>query len=492
MAELTVWDGGKAQIFSVEIGITAAEALRSVGLYRSQPCGGHGLCGKCRIILSGEVSAPTASERAAGFRLACQTVLLGDAQIVLDAERPLEQIELAEHYRPIQLSPMEGHFGAAIDIGTTTIVLQLYDLRSGRLLAQSASENPQRSIAADVMGRIGAAMRGSGEVLREQVFFTLRRLLAQSCKSAGCSPSDVASAVITGNTTMLYLLTSRDPECLSHAPFCADTLFDTETEILERHCYLPPCMDAFVGADITCAVLHSEMCMTEQTTLLCDIGTNGELALWKNGTLYVTSTAAGPAFEGAGISCGCGSVVGAIDRVWLENGALRVHTIHDAPPVGVCGSGLLDAVAALLALGEIDETGATDADKLKITESIALLPTDIRNVQLAKAAIAAGIATILEAAEVTPEEVGRVYIAGGFGNHLNIASATTIGLLPSLWRDRVTPIGNAALSGAARLLLERSQWEAARDLAARAVHLNLGGDSVFLQYYMENILFPDA
>ena len=236
--------------------------------------------------------------------------------------------------------------------------------------------------------------------------------------------------VLTGNTTMLYLLTGRNPEPLSHAPFVADCLFDMESRVLERNAYLPPCMNAFVGADISCAVLAAGQCDKDAVSLLVDIGTNGEIALWKDGTLYVASTAAGPAFEGAGISCGCASLRGAIDRVWLQDGQLRAHTIGEQRAVGICGSGLIDAVAMLLEKGEIDETGATESERLELRDGIALLPKDIRAVQLAKAAIAAGIETLMQSAGVGPEHIETLYIAGGFGSHLDVRSAAAIGLFP--------------------------------------------------------------
>ena len=288
---------------------------------------------------------------------------------------------------------------------------------------------------------------------------------------------------------MLYLLTGRDPACLSAAPFLADCLFDRMDNLLGIPVYYPPCMNAFVGADITCAVLDSGMHRHPETALLCDIGTNGELALWKDGMLYVTSTAAGPAFEGAGISCGCGSIPGAIDRVWLEDGSVRVHTISEQPAVGLCGSGLLDAVAVFLETGDIDETGAVEEDLLPLAEGVALLPKDIRAVQLAKGAIAAGIRTLLELAAISPEEIRTLYLAGGFGSHLRVESAAAIGLIPRELEDRVIVLGNAALSGASRMLLNRENMQEAKTLAQNAAHVNLGGNSRFNQHFMDAMMF---
>ena len=291
---------------------------------------------------------------------------------------------------------------------------------------------------------------------------------------------------------MLYLLCGFDPTALSRAPFLADHLFDTEITLpfLDTPAYLPPCMNAFVGADITCAVLASGMCDSTQTTLLCDIGTNGEMALWKNGALYVTSTAAGPAFEGAGIVCGCGSVAGAIDRVWVENGEIRFHTMEDAPAAGICGSGVIDAVAAGLETEQIDESGAMD-EPMPFEKDIALYPQDVRAVQLAKAAIAAGIDTLLEISHTSPDEIKTFYIAGGFGSHLNMDSAAAIGLLPRELTDRTHILGNAALSGAAMTLTGNTVRTRLAQIAAAAEHINLGGDSRFSNHYINRMIFGD-
>lgn len=382
-------------------------------------------------------------------------------------------------------------FGCAIDIGTTTLALKLFDLQTGTLLSTQTALNPQGAIAADIMGRIGAAIEGHGELLRKMLCTKLDQLLQDACNTANLQKWRVRYAVVTGNTTMLYLLTGRNPEGLAHAPFHADTLFGTSDTLLNMEVYYPDCMNAFVGADITCAVLASGMHLQEKTALLCDIGTNGELALWKEGKLFVTSTAAGPAFEGAGISYGCGSVLGAIDRVVIQNGKTHCHTIGDVPAVGICGSGLIDAIAYLLEIQQIDETGASKSEMLPLRDDVALLPKDVRAVQLAKAAIAAGIQTLLEIAQVDVSQIQTLYIAGGFGSHLNVESAVAIGLIPKVLKDRVQVLGNAALTGAAQLLLDRTQIPVCRKLVANATHLNLGGNPAFNQNYIEQMFFPD-
>ena len=488
MSRLLVRRGGKSWEIAFQGEALLSEVLRRADLSPAQPCGGRGVCGKCAVrALHGAVSEMDEAEHRFGSRLACRARLLGDAEVELP-EASAERIETRGFARPLALDPLPGAYGAAADIGTTTLALRLYDLKEGRALGEASARNPQVSVAADVMGRIGAALRGEGELLRRQVRGALEELLRRACAGV-CAPEAVRTYVLTGNTTMLYLWQGRDPRSLSAAPFAADHLFGETVEEQGRCALLPPCMNAFVGADITSALLASGLTDSSRTALLCDIGTNGEIALWHGGELLVTSTAAGPAFEGAGISCGCGSVPGAVDRVTLENGRVQAHTIGGQPAVGVCGSGLLDAVAAYLQTGDIDETGATEEERLPLQGDVALLPRDIRAVQLAKAAIAAGIETLLEEAGLAAEQVDDLYIAGGFGSHLSVRSAVTIGLLPRALQNRTTILGNAALEGACRLLLCRAEGEAARAIAARARHVPLGGNPAFNARYVENMLF---
>lgn len=491
MHKLTVIRDGRRTELAFSGAPHLEEVLAAGGFALQRPCGGRGACGKCAVELRGAVSEPNAAELRAGARLACQALLLGDAEVVLPGERRMEQIELGGGGAPRVLNPMPGRLGAAVDVGTTTLALKLYDLRSGACIGTAGMRNPQTAVAADVMGRIGAAMEGRQEELRAQVESAIAALLEQACAQAGKPRGHVDALVITGNTTMLYLLTGRNPESLSHAPFEAECLFDAEADLLGCRAYLPPCMNAFVGADITCAVLAAGQCDREGVSLLCDVGTNGEIALWKDGVLHVSSTAAGPAFEGAGVSCGCGSVRGAIDRVWMDRDAIATSVIGGGTATGVCGSGLIDAIAAFLNRGEIDETGATEAERLELRDGVALLPRDVRSVQLAKAAIAAGIETLMEAAGATAAEIETLYIAGGFGSHLSVESATRIGLIPGALAPKVKVLGNAALAGAAQLLLNQGAIRDVREIARRARHVNLGGNPSFNEHYMDQMFFPE-
>ena len=299
MAKLIIWQNGSSQEVIFNPPAKLDGVLQQNHIIRSHPCGGRGICGKCKVKFVGCVSEPNPMEQQAGTRLSCQAVLLGDAEVWLSEASSMIQIEISSRGNETgidKLNPMEGRLGAAFDIGTTTLALKLFDLKTGKCIGQSSMENPQRAVAADVMGRIQAALDGEGETLKRQIRRALSELLALACQDAGCAQSYVDAMVIVGNTTMLYLIAGESPKSLAYAPFLADDLFDRTEIILDRRTYLPPCMNAFVGADITAAVLASRMCEQDETTLLCDIGTNGEMALWKDGILYVASTAAGPAF----------------------------------------------------------------------------------------------------------------------------------------------------------------------------------------------------
>ena len=251
----------------------------------------------------------------------------------------------------------------------------------------------------------------------------------------------------------------------------------------EATVYLPPCIAAFIGADTVTATLASDLREIPETALLCDIGTNGEMVLWHENTLYACSTAAGPAFEGAGISMGMGGKTGAIDRVWVTDGEIHAHVIGEADPVGLCGSGLVDAVAALL------DTELLDDDPAVISHPVEIIQEDIRAVQLAKSAIHAGMRTLIHTARLDCDDVATLYIAGGFGSYLNVQSAGKIGLLPEELTDRVTVLGNAALTGASMLLLCADLRPACETLAKETQVVELAANPVFVSEYMERMMF---
>lgn len=484
MHTVTISSGNQTYTATFEGTPTVREVLEQNGIVLPHPCGGSGRCGKCAIEITGDISAPDEKELAFGRRLSCRTRLYGDAVVTLRADTHLAAEGAAQK---IQGTHQPGTcIGAAVDIGTTTVALSVYDLSTGECLASVTMLNPQSAVAADVIGRIGEACNGRLLQLKDMITSCICTLAERSGYQ-----DRIDKWCITGNTTMLYLLQGRDPRTLSAAPFHADHLFGEESTFLERPLYLPECMHAFLGADLTCAVLESRMCEKEEISLLCDIGTNGEIALWKNGKLHAASTAAGPVFEGAGISCGCQSVQGAVESVSLKGNALEVRTIGDAPAVGLCGSGVIDAIACLLDNGTVDETGAMEAGEAVICGNVVLKRQDVRAVQLAKAAIAAGIRTLLERTGTKEEEIATFYLAGGFGSHLNISSAVRIGLFPAVLENKVVILGNAALKGAASMLASAERKEKARAIVSGAECINLGGMPEFNENYIDEMAFPE-
>ncbi len=483
MPELKVLGAGGARTLRFTGTPLLSVLLRENGFALRTPCGGRGICGRCAVEASGSLSPAPEGGRC----LACRTRLTGDASVRLPEQKALQNIALAGPMPPFDPDPLPGRLGLAVDVGTTTLAVQLADLRSGKLLRAAAEGNPQGLVSDNVIGRIEAAMAGRGAELKQLALDAIGRLKAEACQAAGAAPEEVDRTVVTGNTTMLYLLTGRDPVSLSRAPFAADHLFGEWTE--GGSVYLPPCAGAFVGADITCALLASGICEKEETALLIDIGTNGEIALWRENRLYCCATAAGPAFEGGGILKGLGSVPGAIDTVGVRDGSLAWTTIGDELAVGICGSGLIDAAAALLRLGRLDETGALDGEELEIAPSVPLTRQDIRKLQLAKGAVAAGIETLCGTVGVRFGEIRRFCIAGGFGSHLNAASAAAIGLIPEALAHRAETLGNTALAGAAMLLLRKGFHGQAERIAREAELVPLSGSAAFAESFVDCMMF---
>ena len=488
-------------------GTTLGSLLSSHG-DGNMPCGGHGKCGKCRVTVSGEVTPPaedemrvlSAEELAAGIRLACRTTALGDCtvttseqgrgQIVTDGAFPASMTDQT-------LTPAFTRYGAAVDIGTTTLAARLYD-RNGQKVAETSRLNPQSAWGADVISRMEAALAGNASKIAALTRRTISDMLSDLASTAGIASTAIDGVTVTGNTVMLHLFTETDVEPLTHAPFAAKRLFgetipasDLELSALDpaTPVYLPACIAAFVGADTVTAVLASDLMKAEGTSLLCDIGTNGEMVLWHDQTLYACSTAAGPAFEGAGISMGMGGRTGAIDRVWVTDGVIESHVIGEADPIGLCGSGLVDAVAALLDTEKLDETGFLEDDPAVISDPVEVTQEDIRAVQLAKSAIHAGMRTLIHTAKLSCDEVETLYIAGGFGSYLDVQNAGKIGLLPEELTDRVTVLGNAALTGAAMLLLCSDLRPASEAMARETAIVELATNPVFVSEYMERMMF---
>ena len=465
-----------------------------------KPCGGHGKCGKCKVIAQGELSPITDIEQQLlseielkqGVRLACLTTALGDCEI-----KTLNQWEggqiVADGVLPsFELQPAFSQYGVAIDIGTTTLVGRLYNPQ-GAILSVVSNLNPQKEWGADVISRIEVALKGKDKALTTAIRTAINDIIFTLATQANIATTDIDGAVITGNTVMLSFLVEESVELFSHAPFEAKRLFGetltaAELELSNLHfntsIYLPPCISAFVGADNTCAILASELTKKTMPTMLVDIGTNGEMALWNKGKLTVCSTAAGPAFEGVGITMGMRGVEGALDKIINLNGVLQAHVIGEVEPKGICGSGLVDAVACMIDNQRLDESGFLEEPPYFIQGNVKITQKDIRMFQLAKSAICAGLMTLMENDNLSALEISQLFIAGGFGSYLNMGNAAKIGLLPKGLAEHSKVIGNAALAGAAMILLNKDFRIEAETLTKNAVTLELSSNSIFSDFYM--------
>jgi uncharacterized 2Fe-2S/4Fe-4S cluster protein (DUF4445 family) len=496
-------------------GQTLLEAMRAVFPQADAPCGGSGRCGRCRVLVAGKPGAPLAEisaeearllgadRAAAGWRLACLARFTETGAVEIDREdRSFFFPRMNSKTHPDRRE--DGGVCAAVDIGTTTIVCVLADAADGRILAHGAEANRQRSYGADVVSRIEHGLRSEEaraamqRLVREQV----GRIVSDLIREAGGSPPERIH--ICGNPTMLHLWEGASVLGLSRMPFQPDFTEARETFLdapdgSRFPARLLPGVSAFVGADLTAGIIACGMhAPAEHAELLIDIGTNGEIVLAAGGCLLATATAAGPAFEGVAISCGMAAVAGAVSRVDWDRGRFSLTTIGGSAPAGFCGSGLLDLLAALRCAGRLMESGAlvgagqngervftvSSDPPLRITQS------DIRALQLAKGAIAAGIRTLCRRAGVPLREVARVHLAGAFGSGLSPESALAVGLIPRELSGRIEAAGNTALAGTLLSARDPALMDELSKIAPEIGVLDLSREPGFQDAFIEAMRFP--
>lgn len=478
----------------VREGATILDAQRAAGLVPNAPCGGQGTCGKCGVRVEGR------------FALACQTAVCRDMAVDTEpqTERSEAQILMQGSGRKVTLAPgalpecAGSPLLAAVDLGTTSLVAYLMDAQTGEELSVRSMLNPQRQYGADVVARCSCALENGAELLSGCVREAVNTLLRETALECGRSREDIVRVVMAGNTCMHHLFLEIPTDTLVVAPYEARV-----TEPVRRLAFACgiqahpsaelwwlPNIGGFVGADTTACILACRMTEREKITLMVDIGTNGEMVLGDRRGLSACSTAAGPAFEGAKISCGMRGSKGAIDHVYLKDGQICWQVIGGGEPVGICGSGLLDAAACFLRLGIMDETGRMK-DTYYFTPKVFVSQKDIRELQLAKAAIAAGIRLLCAHRGIGIGQIDTLLLAGAFGNYLNPDSACAIGLLPAVLRERIRAVGNAAGEGAQIAVLNRMEYERSADLARRVEFLELALDQDFQEIYVEEMEFPE-
>ncbi len=421
-------------------------------------------------------------------------------------------------------------YGLAFDVGTTTLVGSLLDLCNGEEVAVISRMNPQVSFGGDVMTRIEHATisQDGQEELRGAVVGALSEITCELCNSAGIECLHIYEATVAGNTTMEHLLCGIDVGQLGQVPFVpayADGLVVPASELSLKinpraASYLFPIIGGFVGGDAVAGILATHMTTTTDATLLVDIGTNGEIVLWHDGRMWAASTAAGPAFEGAKISCGMTAARGAIAKVVFDDD-VNYSVIGDVEPTGICGSAIVDLMAELLAAGIVTQQGRLlpaeelpdelpDALKRRVgrddngqthfvlaedmgatSPPLTFKQRDVREVQLATGAIRAGVNILLELAGLEISDVKRVHLAGGFGSFIRRSNAQRIGLLPAgIDHNRINYVGNASLNGARLALVSTKDRNIAEELARMAEHVQLSQDPRFQMRFSEAMLFP--
>ena len=479
--KITIVSGKKQTAAECERGENLLGVLRKNGFMIPASCGGRGVCGKCRV----EISAGDGNERSV---LACETSVEEGMTVRVGEYRGGGLTDSdAEKFA----CDGEDGFGVAVDIGTTTVAFALCELSTGKTVEKYAVLNGQAPFGADVISRIMAAEAGHAPAMAQAVRGQIEEAVSRF--SAKYSLPAVKKVAVCGNTTMLHLFCGEDVSGIGRYPFTpAFTEYRSSPGrafgISAQEVQILPSVSAYVGGDVVAGCVASGL--DEKEALLADIGTNGEMIAHAGGRLLCTSTAAGPCFEGANIECGTGGVAGAIDRVTSEGGKITYTTIGGAAPRGICGAGLVDAVALMIECGAIDETGAfAEGDKFYISDKVYISQKDIRNFQLAKSAVSSGINVLSARAGLGLCREDSLYIAGGLGFYLSGESARKVGLLPAGAGTRV--IGNAALAGTQACMLSKAALGRAKKLAAEAEYIDISADHAFMDEYIENMNFPE-
>jgi uncharacterized 2Fe-2S/4Fe-4S cluster protein (DUF4445 family) len=615
----------------VEDGTTILDAAFRAGVEINSVCGGKGVCGRCKVLVEGDVKCPgtdklTKAEKDRGYRLACLAKVSGDLVVLVPDESGLHELQILESFRGkdvSELSPLsravykdvppptlennlgdkerleaalgieegglhvslallrqlsfdardskwhltsvldetekrpklislnafdtsERNFGIAMDIGTTTVVMALVDLNTGKVLAQASDYNKQIMCGEDILARIAFAEDGGLQRLNRLLAETINSLIAQVVVQGDvCVPrgkrvcrEEITCMAVAGNTTMIHLFLGLNPRGIRYDPYISTTNVPSAYKARDLTVHINPnapvyCVPgraSYVGGDIVADVLCSGMADSPQTSLLIDVGTNGEVVLGNDDFIVACSCSAGPAFEGGEVRSGVRAMQGAIEKVEINSSReLKYSTIGNQVPRGICGSGLIDLVAALYRRGIVDRKGALQDIKLDrvrqgeqgrefvvawasetkrklSTEArarsgvwdalengqgdVVVTDDDIANIIRTKAALYAACEVLLDSVHMQMSEVEKVYIAGGFGNHIDLENAITIGLLPDLPHDRFEFLGNASLGGARLTLLSSEMRKKAVQIHKRMTYLELTTDNRFFDRFTSASFLP--
>jgi uncharacterized 2Fe-2S/4Fe-4S cluster protein (DUF4445 family) len=517
---------------SIHSGATIIEAAGQAGIILNTVCGGKGTCKKCLVYLEPEARKVLACQHRIESNL---TVTIPtdsrffEQRILTEGIDAASRIERDVYERYLPEGSTAAIYGIAVDLGTTTVVARLVDMADGQCKATEAALNPQTHFGDDVISRIAYAQAGNGFAeLHETIINCINDLAVKLCRKAAIDRNDVYEICLVGNTTMGHIFLGLPISQLGRAPYAAYSLDAHDVCPGELALQMNPSgnihtvenIAGFVGSDTTAVALAADIDSADEMTLIVDIGTNGEIVLGTKDKLYAASCAAGPALEGARITCGSRAAEGAIEAVVINENDIDLDVIGNIPPRSICGSGLIDAVAVMLDLGIIDATGrfanpSALAGKLpsaifsRIIElngelAFCLAPApnvnerpvflsqkDIRQLQLAKGAIQTGIVLLQKKLGLEDSDIEHILLAGAFGNYIRKQSALRIGLLPAVAADKIRFIGNAAASGSQMILLSRRCRDQARELARKIKYIEIAHEPDFQDIFADSMLFKD-
>ncbi len=502
--------------------------FREHDIFLAAVCGGRGTCKKCRVRFLKGATEPskedekcfTKKELADGWRLACRAYPRTDCTVLIEQREedffvPADE----EERRPDTKSPHDlgegkpkngqeqgGLYGIAADIGTTTIAMELVELPGGNVVDVYTAINRQRVYGADVISRIEASNSGKGRELKKSILSDLEKGIRILTKNR---QRKISRMVISANTTMVHLLMGYSCEALGVYPFTpvnihtihttgSELFGDAPVEVQEIEITVCPGISTYVGGDITAGLFELEFGNREKPSILIDLGTNGEMAVGNRERILTASTAAGPAFEGGNIVCGTGSIPGAVCGLTIEGEEVHPETIGGVRPAGICGTGVVEAVYEFLKEEIMDETGHMEepwfGEGFPIAEEgdIRFYQKDVREIQLAKSAVRAGMETLLLKYGITYDEVEHIYIAGGFGCQMDIHKAVGIGLFPAECEEKIKAVGNTSLKGAARYLLDPLAEGETKRIVETAKEVALSDSKEFQEFYMEYMYFGDT
>lgn len=478
----------------VEENTTILRAEQLAGIRQDTPCGGYGICRKCKVLADGREV------------LACRTAIRKNMTVTVLSDISATRVLTDSSQTDIRVNPVrEGNIHASVDLGTTTVVCYLMDGKDGHILDVESMLNPQFPYGADVISRIQAALRDDAmdaliRLVREGIWDLVRKC----CLKTGRKPEEIGTFTLVGNPTMQQLFMGVSPENLARPPF-QPVLTKPEVHGLSE--FFPvesegvflviPDVAGYVGADTMGCILSSGMYKEDLITLLVDIGTNGEMVLGNREKMVACSTAAGPALEGGRISCGMRAASGAVDHVWLESGEIRCSVIDHVEPKGFCGSGLIDAVAVMLNLDALNRRGriiknyelSGEERIFAFSGSAVLTQKDIREVQMAKGAIAAGITLLIKQMGITEKDIGRVILCGAFGSYMNPESAARIGLIPEILLPKVIQAGNAAGAGSRMIALNQDIFRETGTLLKGIREIELASLPEFQRVFASQMMF---